>query len=192
MVNLNQVISDYFKTPEFEKLKTYHPQVTFRTDLDQDLMNIQGSAVHLSKTIMNLLSNAAEAISDHGEVILLTENRYLDRSIAGYDDIREGDYVVLKVSDNGNGISTEDLGKIFEPFYTKKVMGRSGTGLGLAVVWGTVKDHHGYVDVRSEEGKGSLFTLYFPVCREEILGDQRGSRLNPTRAGENGFWWWMT
>ena len=70
--------------------------------------------------------------------------------------------MVLTVSDNGKGISTKDLGKIFEPFYTKKVMGRSGTGLGLAVVWGTVKDHDGYIDVQSEEGKGSTFTLYFP------------------------------
>ena len=94
--------------------------------------------------------------------------------LPGIDDIREGDYVVLKVSDNGKGISAEDLGKIFEPFYTKKVMGRSGTGLGLAVVWGTVKDHHGYIDVRSEEGKGSVFTLYLPVCREEILSERKG------------------
>jgi PAS domain S-box-containing protein len=174
VVNLNHVISEYFNTPEFEKLKTYHPRVTFKTDLDKDLMNIKGSTVRLSKTIMNLLSNAAEAISDHGEVILLTENRYLEKPIAGFDDIQEGDYVVLKVSDNGKGISTEDLGKIFEPFYTKKVMGRSGTGLGLAVVWGTVKDHHGYIDVRSGEGKGSVFTLYFPVCRGEIIGDRKG------------------
>ena len=192
VVNLNDVISDYFKTPEFEKLKTYHPQVTFKTDLDKDLMNIKGSPVHLGKTIMNLLSNAAEAISDHGEVTILTENRYLDKPIAGYDDIREGDYVVLRVSDNGKGISAEDLGKIFEPFYTKKVMGRSGTGLGLAVVWGTVKDHDGYIDVQSEEGKGSTFTLYFPVTREErVEGSEDRYRLNHTRAGENRFWWWM-
>ena len=108
VVNLNDVISDYFKTPEFEKLKAYHPQVTFKTDLDKDLMNIKGSPVHLSKTIMNLLSNAAEAISDHGEVTLLTENRYLDKPITGYDDIREGDYVVLRVSDNGKGISAAE------------------------------------------------------------------------------------
>ena len=66
-----------------------------------------------------------------------------------------------------------DIGKIFEPFYTKKVMGRSGTGLGLAVVWGTVKDHDGYIDVQSEEGKGSTFTLYFPVTREESVSDQK-------------------
>ncbi len=172
VVNLNDLISSYLKTLEFEKLKAYHPQVTFKTDLDKDLMNVRGSPVHLSKTVMNLLSNAAEAIADHGEVTLLTENRYLDKPIAGYDVIREGDYVVLGVSDNGKGISAQDMGNIFEPFYTKKVMGRSGTGLGLAVVWGTVKDHGGYIDVRSEEGKGSAFTLYFPVTREERVTDQ--------------------
>ncbi|MDD5170171.1 MAG: response regulator, partial [Syntrophales bacterium] len=62
---------------------------------------------------------------------------------------------------------------IYDSFYTKKVMGRSGTGLGLAVVWGSVKDHNGYIDVKSEEGKGSTFTLYFPVTREEsvVAGD---------------------
>jgi two-component system, cell cycle sensor histidine kinase and response regulator CckA len=122
---------------------------------------------------MNLLVNAAEAISGRGEVSIVTENRYLDRPITGYDHIQEGDYVVLKISDNGHGISTADLGKIFEPFYTKKMMGRSGTGLGLAVVWGTVKDHHGYIDVHSEEGKGSTFSLYFPVTREEKVSDQK-------------------
>ena len=173
VVNLNPVISDYFKTPEFERLKAYHPRVTFRTDLDKDLMNIKGSPIHLTKTIMNLLSNAAEAISDRGEVTLVTENRYLDKPITGYDHIQEGDYVVMRVSDNGKGISGGDIGKIFEPFYTKKVMGRSGTGLGLAVVWGTMKDHHGYIDVESEEGKGSVFTLYFPVTREESVSDQK-------------------
>ncbi|HAA03384.1 MAG TPA: hybrid sensor histidine kinase/response regulator, partial [Syntrophobacteraceae bacterium] len=87
-------------------------------------------------------------------------------------EVREGDYVVLSVSDTGEGISAVDLKRIFEPFYTKKVMGRSGTGLGLAVVWGTVKDHHGYINVLSEEGKGAAFTLYFPVTREELVSEQ--------------------
>ncbi len=74
------------------------------------------------------------------------------------------------------------LERIFEPFYTKKVMGRSGTGLGMDVVWGTVKDHDGYIDIRSEEGKGSRFTLYFPITMEEAakesstisMGDLKG------------------
>jgi CheY-like chemotaxis protein len=103
-----------------------------------------------------------------GMLTITTSNQYLDKPIHGYDEVREGDYVVLSVSDTGEGISAADLKHIFEPFYTKKVMGRSGTGLGLAVVWGTVKDHFGYINVRSEEGKGSTFIMYFPVTREAI------------------------
>jgi len=86
---------------------------------------------------------------------------------------RKENYVVLEVSDTGGGISPEDMGKIFEPFYSKNKMGRSGTGLGLAVVWGTVKDHNGYVDVRSRMGRGTTITLYFPVTREAL------TRINP-------------
>jgi CheY-like chemotaxis protein len=141
--------------------------VTFASDLDPDLLNIKGSPVHLGKTIMNLVSNAAEAIVEKGDVRIRTENRFLEQPLQGSDEATKGDYVLLTVSDNGRGISAKDVGKIFEPFYTKKVMGRSGTGLGLAVVWGTVKDHRGCIDVQSEETKGSTFTLHFPVTREE-------------------------
>jgi signal transduction histidine kinase len=98
-----------------------------------------------------------------GILTLRTTSQYLDKPIEGYDEVQRGDYVVLSVSDTGGGISEADLKRIFEPFYTKKVMGRSGTGLGLAVVWGTVKDHNGYINVQSEVDKGSTFTLYFPA-----------------------------
>lgn len=173
VVNLNTVISNYLKAPEFEKLKAFHHYLTVKADLEEDLLNIKGSPVHLEKTLMNLVSNAAEAISDRGSVTIRTENRYLDKPIRGYDDVREGDYVVLTVSDTGKGISAAELEKIFEPFYTKKVMGRSGTGLGLTVVWGTVKDHDGYIDVQSEDGKGSTFTIYFRATREALVSDQQ-------------------
>ncbi len=86
--------------------------------------------------------------------------------------LNRGIYVVLTVSDEGIGISLKDIDKIFEPFYTKKAMGRSGTGLGMAVVWGAVKDHNGYISVQSEEGKGTAFTLYFPMTRGELLKEQ--------------------
>jgi PAS domain S-box-containing protein len=167
IVNINDVIFEYLRTPEFEKMKSFHPNVKIWTELDDDLLNIKGSPVHLGKTLMNLVSNAAEAITNHGEITIRTESRYLDQHIHGYDSIKDGDYVVLTVSDTGKGISSQDIGKIFEPFYTKKVMGKSGTGLGLSIVWGTVKDHDGYIDVQSGEGIGSTFTIYFPVTREE-------------------------
>ena len=173
VVNLNAIIADAEKSPEFEKLLSFHPGVRIKTRLDADLLNIKGSPVHLSKTMMNLLSNAAEAMKAGGLLTVTTCNEYLDRPVHGYDTVQEGDYVVLTVSDTGEGISISDMKRIFEPFYTKKVMGRSGTGLGLAVVWGTVKDHNGYINVESEVGKGTTFTLYFPVTREDIPGEQK-------------------
>jgi PAS domain S-box-containing protein len=171
MVNWNNVISGHMKAPEQEKIQQFHPDVCFDVVLEPDLFPVKGSPVHLSKVIMNLLSNAAEAIKGHGVVTISTRNQYLDRPVRGYDDVKEGDYVVVEVSDTGKGISLEDREKIFEPFYTKKVMGRSGTGLGLAVVWGTVKDHNGYIDVQSKEGKGTTLTLYFPMTREKLKSD---------------------
>jgi CheY-like chemotaxis protein len=90
--------------------------------------------------------------------------------MGGYEEIKEGEYVILKISDNGIGIPEQHISRIFEPFYSKKKMGRSGTGLGMAVVWGTVKDLHGYIDVESEEGKGTTFSLYFPASRKQLPG----------------------
>jgi PAS domain S-box-containing protein len=177
VVNLNAVVEGFLKTPVFENIKNFHPRVTFRTEIDRGLLNIKGSTLHLEKTVMNLASNAAEAISGVGEVTIWTENRYLDRPLQGYDEVKEGDYVVLAVSDTGMGIPAENIGKIFEPFYTKKTMGRSGTGLGLAIVWGTVKDHNGYIDVQSRVDEGTTFKLYFPVTREELITPQQQAPL---------------
>ena len=174
-LNLNQVITEYINSPEYEKLALYHPKVRLRTNLEEDLLPILGSPVHLSKTIMNLVSNAAEAMSDGGMITISTENRYIDRPLKGYDHVEEGDYVTLSVSDQGVGIPQKDIEKIFEPFYTKKVMGRSGTGLGMAVVWGTVKDHKGYIDVKSREGKGTTCSLYFPITRKKMLQESAKS-----------------
>jgi len=173
VINLNNVVLDFLKTPVAENIKNYHPSVTFKTEYQDDLLNIKGSPVHLEKTLMNLVSNAAESISGHGEVTIRTENCYLDKPIRGYDEIKEGDYAILTVSDTGMGIPAEHIEKIFEPFYTKKIMGRSGTGLGLAIVWGTVKDHNGYIDVQTKVGEGTTFTLYFPVTREELTRPQQ-------------------
>jgi PAS domain S-box-containing protein len=168
VLNLNPVITDFMRSAELEKIRSYNPRVRLDMQLDQGLLNIRGSSIHLTKTLMNLLLNAVESISGEGKVTVRTENVYLDVPLPGYESTKEGEYAVLTVADSGVGIPPEDLDHIFEPFYTKKVMGRSGTGLGLAVVWGTVKDHDGYINIRSEVGKGTTFILYFPLCRDSL------------------------
>ncbi len=167
VLNLNDLIGDYLRSPEFKKLEQFHPTATVKTNLNTDLLNISGSHVHIQKVVMNLVSNAAEAIEGSGNVTISTVNRYIDRPLRGYDDVNIGEYVVLLISDDGSGISSDDLERIFEPFYTKKVMGRSGTGLGLAVVWNVIQDHKGYIDVVTGEN-GTTFELYFPITRDEI------------------------
>ena len=168
VVNLNQIVCEYLESLEFKKLLSFHPGVKIESNLESNLFNILGSPVHLSKTIMNLISNSAEAMPEGGTVSISTKSLYLDTSINGYDTIEVGEYVSLSVTDTGKGISPTEIDKIFEPFYTKKVMGRSGTGLGMAVVWGTVKDHNGYIDVSSVLGKGTTFILYFPITRQKV------------------------
>jgi CheY-like chemotaxis protein len=167
VVNLNNVVSEYIESPEHAKMLSFHPDTRTEVALESLLLNIMGSRVHLAKTVMNLVSNAAEAMTDGGVISITTVNRYIDQPIRGYDAINAGDYAVLSVADTGIGIAPEDIERIFEPFFTKKVMGRSGTGLGMAVVWGTVKDHKGYIDVNSSKDRGTTFSLYFPVTREK-------------------------
>jgi signal transduction histidine kinase/pSer/pThr/pTyr-binding forkhead associated (FHA) protein len=180
VVDLEEIVAEYLKTPEFEKLIAYHPDVLVETYFDPDLSQsrILGSPVHLSKTVMNLVSNAAEAMPEGGTINISVETRYVDSPIGGYDSVEEGDFIVLTVSDAGEGMAAEDLERIFEPFYTKKKMGRSGTGLGMAVVWGTVKDHNGYIDIKSAEGKGTRIELYFPATRQEPTEGKQGISID--------------
>lgn len=166
-INLNDIMRDYLDSPEFKKTAQFHPQVSISSDLDPNLLNINCSQVHVRKAIMNLVSNAAEAIYGNGRVTMVTANCYVDRPLSGYDTVRTGEYALLSVTDTGPGISPGDLERIFEPFYTKKVMGRSGTGLGLAVVWNVVQDHQGYIDVTTGDD-GTTFDLYLPITRAEI------------------------
>ena len=168
IVNLNNIIMDYLKSPEHYKLLSDYNNVVIETNLNQNLTNIKGSEIHLRTTIMNLVLNAAEAQASGGKVIISTENQNIDKPIEGYESIKEGEFAVVIIEDKGIGINAKDLQKIFEPFYTKKIMGRSGTGLGMAVVWGTVQDHYGYINIESIENKGTKFYLYFPIVRQQI------------------------
>jgi two-component system, cell cycle sensor histidine kinase and response regulator CckA len=176
-LDLNKIVNIYLKSPEQSKLLKSHSLVSVAVDLDPRLLPIKGSFIHLGKVVMNLVSNAAEAIEGSGNISVSTANRYLDRPLRGYHDVEVGEYVVLAVSDNGPGISADDLKRIFEPFYTKKVMGRSGTGLGLALVWNVVQDHSGYIDVTTGR-HGTRFEIYFPITREKVADETVRPSLN--------------
>ena len=167
VMSLNTLVEEYMNSAEHLKLNKIRQSIYIETKLDSDLLNIHCSPIHIKKILMNLVANAYDAIEDSGTITISTTNKYLDQHLKGYEDIRTGEYAMLTISDDGSGISLKDLDRIFEPFYTKKVMGRSGTGLGLAVVWNTVQDHDGYINVESSE-KGTVFELYFPITRNEV------------------------
>ena len=179
-LNLNEIIADYLRSPDYRALSTAHPEIEIHTELDPELPNIEASAIHLHKVVMNLVGNAIEAITGNGRVTITTTNLYLDSPLRGYDEIKPGDYVVLSVSDTGSGIPSENLERIFEPFYTRKTMGRSGTGLGLAIVWNVVQDHGAYINVTSDS-HGSRFKLYFPVTTQKSRETKKIDIINEFR-----------
>ncbi|MHB8808605.1 MAG: response regulator [Desulfobulbaceae bacterium] len=160
-VSLNTLIREYLKSPEGSKTRTLYPDIAVRTHLDPEAMNISCSPVHVKKCLMNLLTNAAEAIVSSGAIDITTSGKYIAETEAAALDVKPGKYVAFSVADTGPGIPPADLERIFEPFYTKKSMGFSGTGLGLTVVWNTVTVHEGAITINSS-GKGTTFTLYFP------------------------------
>lgn len=169
LVDLNQIVKEYLNSPECLQLKAHSPDIQVDLDLADDLHCIAGSPIHLSKTIMNLIANAFDAISDgHGHIALKTENSTIAiSSTDALGSIKKVECVRLKIKDTGMGISPEDQEHIFEPFFTRKVMGRSGTGLGMSVVWGAVQDHNGHIDISSTLGEGTEFTLNFPKAEGE-------------------------
>ncbi len=171
VINLNDIVRNYLYSSTWMELRLKHRNLNAKTNLDDTLFNIKGDRNHLHKIIMNLIANASEATAGDTEIIITTSNRYLDVPHSGYENISEGSYAVLSIQDHGVGISADDLKKVFEPFYTKKVMGRSGTGLGLAIVWNTVHDHQGFIDIASEVGKGTRIDLYFNITMEELAQD---------------------
>lgn len=168
-IQLNDIVLAHLQSPEFITLQKNYPGVRVETHLASNLRRISGSPVHLEKAVMNLLINSFEAIEKEGTIVVASENRNVDTAGQEHDSAIPGEYVVLIIRDSGMGILPENLEKIFDPFYSSKIMGRSGTGLGMTVVWSTIKDHNGYLDVQSSPGKGTTITMYFPAHEDENI-----------------------
>lgn len=177
-VSLNALVEEFCQSHEMNSIQVRHPGVELHHSLRAKMDTIAGSKVHLLKMLMNLVTNAAESIEHTGTISVSSSNAYIDTVFRGYDQVRQGEYVQLSVKDTGIGIAEKDVERIFEPFFTTKRMGRSGSGLGMAVVWGTVKDHNGYINVTSERGKGTTFDLYFPLMR--VTREKRSVPEGPT------------
>ncbi len=182
-IDINNIIESYLKSPDFMNLKTNQPKVIVKPQLDKTITDIYGSASHLSKVIMNLVINAYDAMPQEGTLTIKTESRYTEKLIGGYSNIDGGNYVILTVSDSGIGIDKEDQKHIFEPFYSKKKLGRSGSGLGLAIVYGVVKDHNGYIDIKSELNKGTEAYVYLPVI-DSTLDNEGDEEIIDIRGDE--------
>lgn len=162
-LDINEIIGSYLKSTNFSELHSRYDNITLRLISDNSIPKIHGSATHLYKVIVNLVINAIDAMPTGGDLTIKTECKEIKKLVGGFSRIEPGKYNIITISDSGTGIAPKDLKRIFEPFYSKKKLGKSGSGLGLAIVYGVVKDHNGYVDVISEMDKGSTFYIYLPA-----------------------------
>jgi PAS domain S-box-containing protein len=182
--NVLDLVREYLDSPECSRLCSLYPKIPIQLECRLADGIILCSPVHIKKCVMNLVTNAMEAIEDQGQVLIAIRGEtVMDEDRGGKTVAR--DSVVIEVTDNGPGISEKDRERIFEPFYTKKIMGKSGTGLGLAVVWNTVQEHGGKIKVTSNE-RGTTFSLHLPRhARPGLAVVKEKDKAPPPGGGEH-------
>ncbi|GAB4329340.1 MAG: hypothetical protein Kow0037_04370 [Calditrichia bacterium] len=164
VLNLNTVLQDTEKMLR----RIIGEDILLEFNLGEMLANIKIDPTQLDQVILNISVNARDAMPRGGKLIFETQMSYLDKMHAiQNEDVIEGHYVMLRISDTGIGMDKTTLRRIFEPFFTTKGVGK-GTGLGLSTVYGIVKQNNGYIWVYSEPGKGTTFKIYFPAVAETI------------------------
>ncbi len=185
-LSLNTIISEHLRSAEHQDLIQRFPEIKFSCVLDPKLANISCSEIHIRKCIMNLIINAAEATTT-GAITITTSNKTITTPQKFHEQtIMPGNFVLLSINDTGSGIDAKDLEHIFEPFYSKKKLGRSGTGLGLAIVWNTILDHHGFIEILQPASGGSTFELYFPTTTDNLCPLTSGQdKINIDGHGEH-------
>ena len=161
-VDLNRVVRETLRAQE----RTVPHRIQVTCDLEADLWNIKADRAQLEMILTSLCTNAVEAIEGDGKIRIETRNVDVDDALAeAYPELEPGRYVLLTAEDTGSGMTEEVLAKAFEPFFSTKFQGR---GLGLASVYGIVKNHGGHIVIESGENKGTTCAIYFPVVEEEV------------------------
>jgi signal transduction histidine kinase/ActR/RegA family two-component response regulator len=164
--DINHLVEKFLTSAECKSLSTRFPGVSLSTRLDPHLSHARCSPVHIEKALTNLVTNAFQAAGKDGAVAIATQDVHVGPTEAVAKHVAPGVYVALRVTDSGPGIPKNQLEHVFEPFYTKKLRGRGGAGLGLSVVWNTIEDHNGVAFAESE-GLGATFCLYLPSAAAE-------------------------
>jgi signal transduction histidine kinase/CheY-like chemotaxis protein len=164
--------------------RTIPKMIKIELDLEKNLKIIHADSGQIEQILLNLVLNASHAMPDEGQITIRTKNIVLDKDFAkihwGTDP---GEYVLLEVADTGHGIEKEVRHRIYEPFFTTKEP-EQGTGLGLSMVYGIVKNHHGHIECDSEPGGGTRFSIYFPVSKSEnMLKDEIATKKEKIATG---------
>jgi PAS domain S-box-containing protein len=146
-------------------------EIQIHTRFVDDIWTVEVDRGQIDQALLNLYVNAWQAMPEGGELYLQTENVVLDSTYVKPYKVEPGNYVKISVADTGVGIDREYQKRIFEPFFTTKEMGR-GTGLGLASVYGIIKNHGGYINVYSEKNQGTTFTVYLPASEAVVLEEK--------------------
>jgi CheY-like chemotaxis protein len=161
-VDLNQIVDESAET--FGRTRK---EITIEEEFEDDLFSIKADQGQIEQVLLNLYVNAADAMPGGGKLFLKTQNETHLNIKSDHYNPKPGNYVQLTITDTGSGMDKVTLERIFDPFFTTKEMGR-GTGLGLASVYGIVKSHDGYIDVESEKGHGTTFTIFLPAAEKGV------------------------
>lgn len=163
--------------------KVIGSNIEIKANLAPDAALVRADPTQIEQVLMNLCINARDAMPAGGSLFIETSNVHLDERFCALQPLAHaGNYVVLVVRDTGTGMDAATLDRIFEPFFTTKEFGK-GTGLGLATVYGIVRQHGGFLQVQSELGEGSTFRAYFPVSAESAPAPERTEDEIPVQGG---------
>jgi len=167
-IDLNDLVNDYLNSADYKSIIKSYPEVIPDIQLSEDSLLFKGSQAHLPKVISNLINNGFESMPEGGMLSIRSSSINVENGDLSIRNIPPGRYNLLTIEDQGEGIDEKNISKIFDPFFSTKIKtGKSGTGLGLSVVYNVLKDHGAHIDVKSNLGKGTKFSIYFPETTEK-------------------------